>query len=92
MVYPRPDSLVGMRDDRQRRAPTPTGYCSGAARPERVIVDLVDVPLVDAAGVAALLDAASAARLADVGLRLTGARPYVFHVLKVSGLAELLFG
>lgn len=61
-----------------------------AARPERVIVDLVDVPLVDAAGVAALLDAASAAGLADVGLRLTGARPYVFHVLKVSGLAKLL--
>jgi RNA polymerase sigma-B factor len=63
-----------------------------AARPERVIVDLVDVPLVDAAGVAALLDAASAARLADIGLRLTGARPYVLHVFKVSGLAELLSG
>ena len=48
------------------------------------------VPLVDAAGVAVLLDAASAASVAGVALSMTGAQPYVSRVLAMSGLAPLL--
>jgi RNA polymerase sigma-B factor len=57
---------------------------------DRVVVDLSAVPLVDAAGVAVLLDAAAAASVADVKLALSGAQPYVSRILAVSGLAELL--
>jgi RNA polymerase sigma-B factor len=57
---------------------------------DRLVVDLTAVPLVDAAGVAALLDAASVAALADVGLTLVGAQPIVARVLSVSGLQNLL--
>jgi len=45
---------------------------------------------VDAAGVAALIDAASAAAVAEVGLSLTGTQPYVARILGVSGLQHLL--
>ena len=48
------------------------------------------LPLVDAAGVAVLLDAASAASVAEAGLTLTGAQPYVARILGVSGLQNLL--
>nr|WP_296065571.1 SigB/SigF/SigG family RNA polymerase sigma factor [uncultured Actinoplanes sp.] len=57
---------------------------------DRVVVDLSAVPLVDAAGVAVLLDIASTADAAKVDLLLSGCRPYVSRVLAVSGLASLL--
>jgi RNA polymerase sigma-B factor len=57
---------------------------------DRLVVDLTGVPLVDAAGVAVLLDAASAAAVADVSLSVTGAHSYVARILAVSGLAALL--
>ena len=57
---------------------------------KEVVADLSGVPLVDAAGVAALLDAASGAAAAGVELRLTGAQPYVAKILAVAGLAGLL--
>jgi len=55
-----------------------------------VVVDLSGVPLLDAAGVAVLIDAASAAAVAEVPLTLTGAQPYVASILSVTGLARLL--
>jgi RNA polymerase sigma-B factor len=57
---------------------------------DRVVIDLAGVPLMDAAGMAVLLDAASAAAVAEVGLRIQGAQPYVARILAVSGLATLL--
>jgi RNA polymerase sigma-B factor len=60
-----------------------------AAR-ERIVVDLAAVPLIDAAGVSVLLDAAAAAAAAEVGLVLAAARPYVARVLGLSGLGALL--
>jgi RNA polymerase sigma-B factor len=57
---------------------------------DRLVVDLSAVPLIDAAGVAALLDAATAAGVAEVDLSLTGAQPYVARILGVSGLQNLL--
>jgi RNA polymerase sigma-B factor len=62
------------------------------AGPDRLVVDLSAVPLVDAAGVAVLLDAASAASVAGVAIRLKGVQAYVSRVLAVSGLAPLLDG
>jgi RNA polymerase sigma-B factor len=56
----------------------------------RVVVDLTAVPLVDASGVAALVDAASAAAVAEIDMSLTGAQPYVARILGVSGLQNLL--
>jgi len=55
-----------------------------------VVIDLRRVPLVDAAGVALLLDAAAAASVAQVGLSLAEAQPYVARTLEVSSLANLL--
>jgi RNA polymerase sigma-B factor len=58
-----------------------------AARPDGLlVVDLAAVPLVDAAGVAALVDGIRVAALAGVALRVTGARPQVRAVLDVCGL------
>jgi RNA polymerase sigma-B factor len=59
---------------------------------DRLDIDLTAVPLIDAAGVAVLLDAASAAAVADVSLRLTGTQVYVARILGVSGLSALLRG
>jgi RNA polymerase sigma-B factor len=58
--------------------------------PDRLVIDLSGVPLVDAAGVAVLTDAASAAAVAEVGVSLTGAQPYVARILAVSGLKHLM--
>lgn len=55
-----------------------------------ITVDLSRVPLVDAAGVGALMEAAAAADAAGVALRLVGANPFVRHVLAVTGMAHLL--
>jgi RNA polymerase sigma-B factor len=60
------------------------------AAPERLVVDLGGVPLVDAAGVAVLLDAASASSVAGITMAVRGAQPYVSRILAVSGLAPLL--
>jgi RNA polymerase sigma-B factor len=57
---------------------------------DRLVVDLANVPLMDAAGVAVLIDAASAASVAEVPLALRGTQPYVARILAVSGLAPLL--
>jgi RNA polymerase sigma-B factor len=63
----------------------------GTAGPDmRVVVDLAGVPLVDAAGIAVLLDAASSAGVAGVGLTIEAAQPYVSRILSVSGLAPLM--
>ncbi|MEU8239832.1 SigB/SigF/SigG family RNA polymerase sigma factor [Actinoplanes missouriensis] len=55
-----------------------------------VVVDFSGVPLVDAAGVAVLVEAARAADEARVGLCVSGAQPYVARVLAVSGLEAVL--
>jgi RNA polymerase sigma-B factor len=65
-------------------------HAVSVAGTDRLVVDLSGVPLVDAAGVAVLLDTASAAAVADVSLSLTGAHSYVARILAVSGLASLL--
>jgi RNA polymerase sigma-B factor len=65
-------------------------HAVGTAGPDRLVVDLGGVPLVDAAGVAVLLDAAQAASVAGIGLTLVGAQPYVSRILAVSGLSPLL--
>jgi RNA polymerase sigma-B factor len=65
-------------------------HAVSTAGPDRLVIDLTAVPLVDAAGVAVLIDAASAASVAEVPLSLRGAQPYVARILAVSGLAPLL--
>jgi RNA polymerase sigma-B factor len=65
-------------------------HAVSAAGPDRVVIDLAGVPLVDAAGVTVLLDVAAAAALAEVGLGIAGAQPYVARILAVSGLAGLM--
>ncbi|HET6534434.1 MAG TPA: SigB/SigF/SigG family RNA polymerase sigma factor [Actinoplanes sp.] len=57
---------------------------------ERLVVDLSAVPLIDAAGVAVLTDAASAAAVAEIELTLVDAQPYAARTLAVSGLKHLL--
>jgi RNA polymerase sigma-B factor len=52
----------------------------------RVVVDLGGVALVDAAGVAVLIDAVALARTVEVCLDLSGAQPFVARVLWLSGL------
>jgi RNA polymerase sigma-B factor len=65
-------------------------HAVGHAAPDRLVVDLGEVPLVDAAGVAVLVDIASAASVAGIPLSLDGAQPYVARILGVSGLEPLL--
>ena len=65
-------------------------HAVSTAGADRLVVDLVAVPLVDAAGVAVLIDVASAASVAEVPLSLRGAQPYVSRILAVSGLSSLL--
>jgi RNA polymerase sigma-B factor len=57
-----------------------------------MVVDLSGVALVDAAGVTTLVDAASAAGVAGVELRLVGAVPHVRPALELCGLAALIGG
>ena len=57
---------------------------------DAVEIDLSGVPLLDAAGIAVLVDAASAASVADVPLTITGAQPYVASILAVTGLSALM--
>ncbi|MEV4642702.1 SigB/SigF/SigG family RNA polymerase sigma factor [Actinoplanes sp. NPDC049548] len=76
--------------DTAERLRTSLRHAISSARGDRMVIDLAGVPLVDAAGVAVLLDAASAAAVADAELTLTGAQPYVARILGVSGLQNLL--
>jgi RNA polymerase sigma-B factor len=55
-----------------------------------LVVDLSAVPLVDAAGVAVLVEAVQTAAAARVEFGVTGAQPYVARILAVSGLAGVL--
>jgi RNA polymerase sigma-B factor len=59
---------------------------------DRMVVDLAGVALVDAAGVATLVDAASAAAVAGVELTLAGPGPHVRPILKLCGLDALIGG
>jgi RNA polymerase sigma-B factor len=59
---------------------------------DRLVVDLSRVPLVDAAGVAALADCASTSAVAGVPLAIVGAGSGVRPVLKLCGLTALLEG
>ncbi|MFI5495651.1 SigB/SigF/SigG family RNA polymerase sigma factor [Actinoplanes sp. NPDC051859] len=63
---------------------------STAAPGARLVIDLTAVPLVDAAGVSALLDAATTAADAEIDVVVTGAQPYVARILGVSGLRAQL--
>lgn len=62
------------------------------AAPDGVVVDLAGVPFLDAAGAAVLFDAATAASVAGIGFRITGATPIVATVLGASGLTRCLAG
>jgi RNA polymerase sigma-B factor len=55
-----------------------------------VVVDLSGVPLIDAAGIAVLHDAASAAAVAGAELTLSGAQPYVARILTFAGMSGLI--
>jgi RNA polymerase sigma-B factor len=65
-------------------------HAVATVRGDRLVVDLAEVPLVDAAGVATLVDCASAASVAGVPLALSGAGSTVRPILKLSSLAALL--
>ncbi|MEV6846981.1 SigB/SigF/SigG family RNA polymerase sigma factor [Actinoplanes sp. NPDC051411] len=65
-------------------------HAVATAREDRLVVDLSAVALLDAAGVATLVDCASAASVAEVPLAIAGAGPTVRPVLKLSGLAAIL--
>jgi RNA polymerase sigma-B factor len=78
--------------DTAERLRTSVRHAIAEAGGDRLVIDLTGVPLVDAAGVAVLLDAASAASVASIGLSIAGAQPYVGHILGVSGLSALLTG
>jgi RNA polymerase sigma-B factor len=65
-------------------------HAVATASGDALVVDLADMPLIDAAGVATLVDCASAASVAGVPLSLAGAVTTVRPILKLSGLAALL--
>ncbi|GAA4971609.1 SigB/SigF/SigG family RNA polymerase sigma factor [Actinoplanes utahensis] len=69
---------------------TGPGHANAGDRATSVVVDLSAVPLVDAAGVAVLLDAGQTATAAGVEFGVTGAQAYVARILAVSGLAGVL--
>ena len=77
------------RDTADRLSVT-LGHAAGLAGITGITVDLAGVPLVDAAGVRVLLDAATRATAAGVEFVVTGAQQYVARVLAVSGLAAAL--
>jgi RNA polymerase sigma-B factor len=76
--------------DTAERLRTSLRHAVTKAAPDHMVVDLKGVPLVDAAGIAVLLDVASAASVAGITLSIMGAQPYVSRILAVSGLAPLL--
>jgi RNA polymerase sigma-B factor len=63
----------------------------GRARPGTpVTLDLTRMPMLDAAGIAALLAVHQAARARGVQLRAVGLQPFVRRIAEISGLRELL--
>jgi RNA polymerase sigma-B factor len=60
----------------------------GASR--RLVVNLSGVPLLDAAGIGALVAVREAARVRGVRVRVEGLQPYVAHIAAVSGLRDML--
>ena len=76
--------------DTAERLRTGLRHAVSIARADRLVVDLAAVPLVDAAGIAVLVDAASAAAVAGVGLSLSRPQPLVARALGVTGLHALL--
>ncbi|AVT38422.1 hypothetical protein C6W10_20450 [Plantactinospora sp. BB1] len=62
----------------------------GRVAARRLEVDLSRVPLIDAAGVAALLAGYEASRAAGWTYRILGSPPLVARVLRLSGLAPLM--
>jgi RNA polymerase sigma-B factor len=75
--------------DTAGRLRTGLRHAVAIAGADRLVVDLAAVPLMDAAGVAVLLDAVTAAHAAQVELAVTGAQPFVARVLSVSGMPML---
>ncbi|MDG4824569.1 sigma-70 family RNA polymerase sigma factor [Asanoa sp. WMMD1127] len=73
--------------DRLRRGLVRATAVAGISR---VDVDLHGVPLLDVAGVNALVAGMAAARTAGVGIRVLGAQPYVRRVLALTGLGPHL--
>ncbi|HJT90709.1 MAG TPA: sigma-70 family RNA polymerase sigma factor, partial [Mycobacterium sp.] len=63
-------------------------HCTRAG--SRLMIDLGGVPLIDAAGLAVLLNAHDAARVRRIALTLVRMRPYVRRVAAVAGLGALL--
>ena len=63
-----------------------------SAGADHVIVDLSDVPFLDAAGIAVLIAAHEAARVRQVPITAVGLRPVVRRVVEASGIGDLLDG
>jgi RNA polymerase sigma-B factor len=76
--------------DTAERLRTGLRHAIRTAGVDSLVIDLAAVPLVDAAGVSVLLDAASLAAAAHVSLRLAGAQRYVTRILAVSDLGDLM--
>ncbi|MDP9792728.1 RNA polymerase sigma-B factor [Catenuloplanes nepalensis] len=61
-----------------------------AGRPSRLEVDLAGVPLLDAAGMRALMVVRETAVARRVGLRFTGVSPYLAQLIRATGLGVML--
>jgi RNA polymerase sigma-B factor len=57
---------------------------------QTVVVDLTRMPLLDAAGIAALTSIHEAARVRGVPVTATGLQPHARHIAMISGLRTLL--
>ncbi|MBB2944068.1 RNA polymerase sigma-B factor [Actinoplanes lutulentus] len=75
--------------DNAERLRTALRHATGSGA-SAVVVDFAGVPLVDAAGVAVLVDAVQAAGAASVDIAVSGAQQYVARTLAVSGLENVL--
>jgi RNA polymerase sigma-B factor len=77
--------------DRDTAARLRDTLLAAVRRPVRqVCVNLTRVPLMDAAGIAALLVGLEAARGADVRLRFSGLQPHVLRALRAVGIQPLV--
>jgi RNA polymerase sigma-B factor len=77
--------------DNADRLRTAVQAAVGRARPGTpVTLDLTRMPMLDAAGIAALLAVHQAARARGVQLRAVGLQPFVRRIAEISGLRELL--
>jgi len=59
-------------------------------RARKLLIDLSGVPLLDAAGIAALLALHEAARVRGIDLRVCGLQPYVARIAAITGLADMI--